>query len=117
MPHSNFLPTNPQQLTPCGFGEAVVSSTALSISHELFGFSAAELLAADRATISVQGTNAHIRWDGGDPSATAGFHLDTAGGAAHFVINGNANVNNIKVIRETGSDADISIQLEKIARR
>lgn len=75
-----------------------------------FGFSEAELLAADVAIISVITNNANVLWDGSTPTTTFGHPWQTSMlGAA---IDGNAKINLIQVVSQTGT-SNVTITLEQ----
>jgi hypothetical protein len=91
------------------FASAAVSSSALTLVT--FGFTQVEVDQADRARITVATQAIRYRYDGGDPTATVG-HL--AAVDSTFFIEGNQNIQNLRLIRATGSDGAASITLEKI---
>jgi hypothetical protein len=92
------------------FGSMTISTTVIPISHATLDFSAAELAAAERATLTVRTAGVMYRYDGGDPTATVG-HLLAQNGTA--TIEGNANVQALRFIREAAADAALSVTLEK----
>lgn len=79
-------------------GTATVSSTAKAISHADFGFNADNLAAADTAYIFAATNPLRMMTTGDDPTATVGIPVTTSGAV---VVSGNANINNIKLIRES----------------
>lgn len=115
MPHSSYgAPNNPAASpTVVAFGSATVSSSAKAITHDDFGFTAAQLAESKRAVISCHGDAMHYRYDGGNPTATVGHMSDDATMNAPQVIVGNTNINNLIFIREDTTDVVVSITLEK----
>jgi hypothetical protein len=91
------------------FDDATVSSTALSLVD--VGFTQAEVDQADRARITVATQAIRYRYDGGAPTASLG-HLAAAD--TSFVIEGNQNIQQLKLIRATGADGAVSVTLEKL---
>ena len=75
-----------------------------------FGFSAAQLAAADVAIISTFTNNCNVLWDGTDPTATFGHPLTA--GLTTIAFGGNAKINLVKVVSQTGT-ANVTITLEK----
>lgn len=110
MPHTG-ISSSPR---PVAFGSATVSNAAKAISHEDFGFSAAQLAEANRAVISAHAQPIHFRYDGGAPTATIGHHADDSTENAPRVVLGNANVQALQFIREGGTDSVVSVTLEKV---
>lgn len=100
------------------FVGATVSNTALTL--ETFGFTEEQVNAADRARITCATNGVRYRYDGphpeadppdtGAPTASVGHLLAAAG---EVIISGNTNLLNLQLIRATGSDAAVSITLEK----
>jgi len=86
-----------------------VSTTVLEMSD--FGFTSQFLYDARRAIVTAVTQNAMITWDGTDPTATLG-HPVVANGDWVIIENG-ANIQRIKLIRQGGSDANVTITLEK----
>lgn len=89
---------------------ATISSTAVAISAAGWSWTAGDLAAADRAVITAHGQPAVVTWDGTTPTATLG--MDLAAGAT-VVVSGNKNVQAVQLIRQGGSDATVSVTLEK----
>lgn len=87
-----------------------ISSTALAISHASWNWGASDLAEADKAIIACNTNGVVVTWNGTDPTASLGIPL-AAG--ANLVITGNANIQALKLIRSGGSDAAVSVQLEK----
>lgn len=87
-----------------------ISSTALAISHASWAWGATDLSTAVKAYVSCNTNGVVISWDGTNPTATLGLPL--AAGAS-IEIYGNANIQNLKFIRSGGSDAVVTVQLEK----
>jgi hypothetical protein len=77
-----------------------------------FGFTAAEVANATRAWISASDADVRVTWDGStDPSSTVGHLL--VKDAAPVELFGNANIANLRLIRAAGSDALVTITLER----
>ena len=89
---------------------ATVSSTAVPITAAGFGFTASELASATRAVVSAHSASAHMRWDGGAPTATVGHHIGE--GTRPQVIYGTATIGNLQFIREASQDVQVTITLE-----
>lgn len=87
-----------------------ISSSALAISHASWSWGANDLAQADKATIACNTNGVVVSWNGTDPTATLG--VPVAAGAKIEVL-GNKNVQALKLIRSGGSDAAVSVQLEK----
>lgn len=96
--------------TPSGyaFNGADVSSTALTLVT--FGFTEAQVNEADRVRLTCATNGVRYRYDGGVPTASAGHLLPAAG---EVIISGNTNISRLRLIRATGTDAAVSITLEK----
>lgn len=90
-------------------GSAAVT-TVLPITSGSFGFSAPQLAAADIVVISCFTNNCNVLWDGNTPTATFGHPL-TAGGTI-LSFEGNAKINNVKVVSQTGT-SNVTITLEQ----
>lgn len=89
---------------------ATISSTAVAISAAGWSWTAGDVEAADAAVITAHSQPVVVTWDGTTPTATVGQHVAAA---ATIRVEGNANVQNVKLIRQAGSDATVSITLEK----
>jgi len=87
---------------------ATVGGTAVAITA--FGFTAGELASATRAVLSAHSASAHMRWDGGVPTATVGHHIGEGGNPQ--VIYGTATIGNLQFIREEHQDVQVTITLE-----
>lgn len=107
MPHRYTPPNN--SIAIIAMKELTISTTVLAVADD-FGFSTAELEEANRAIICGHTQNTMYTWDGTDPTATLGSRL---GNGNQHQINGNVNLNNLKFIRQGGSDGDVTIVLEK----
>lgn len=88
-----------------------ISNSALAISHASWSWEENDLADAARATVACNSNGVVVSWGGTDPTTTLGIPL-AAG--AHIEVVGNRNVQNLKFIRSGGSDAAVSIQLEKL---
>ena len=84
---------------------AAVLLTALPVDP----FSAAQVLAAARAIITVRTEDINIRYDGTSPTVAIG-HLYTA--TATFEIVGNENIALLELIRNDAADSIVTITLE-----
>lgn len=87
-----------------------ISSTALAISAVGWSWTAGDVESADRAVITTHTQPIIVTWDGTTPTATLGQHV--AAGSS-LTISGNVNVQNVKMIRQGGSDATASVTLER----
>jgi hypothetical protein len=91
-------------------GSATVSNSAKAISHEDFGFTSAQLLEADHARITARSAGVMFTYDGAtNPTPTIG-HLLTQDETV--IITGMVNIGVLRFIRESGSDAVVTITLE-----
>ena len=84
---------------------AAVKLTALPVSP----FTAAQVLAAARAVITVRSSQINIRYDGTSPTVAIG-HLYLIGDV--FEVLGNNNIERLEFIRNGSTDADITVTLE-----
>jgi hypothetical protein len=87
-----------------------ISTSAVPISDAGWSWGANDLAEADLAIVSCNTNGVTLTYEGTDPTATLGIAL-AAGD--RITIKHNANVQNIKLIRSGGSDALVTIQLEK----
>lgn len=87
--------------------QGTVSSTALDL--DAFGFTAAEVAAADKAVISVINNPIMITWDGTTPTVTLG-RIVSANDTV--TVEGRVSVKRLKMVRQTGSDAEVTVHLE-----
>jgi hypothetical protein len=84
---------------------AAVLLTALPVDP----FTAAQVLQAARAVITVRTSAINIRWDGTSPTVAIG-HKFEAGDV--FQIQGNFNISQLELIRDGGTDSVVTITLE-----
>lgn len=89
---------------------ATISNSAVAISAAGWSWTAGNLAAADQAVITAWSQGISMTWDGTTPTATCGMAL--AAGASATVV-GNRNVQALQFIRSGGSDATVSVTLEK----
>ena len=89
---------------------ATISSAAVAISAAGWSWTAGDVAAADRAVITVHTQPVVMTWDGTTPTATLGMYLPAG---ATVVVSGNKNVQAVQLIRQGGSDATVSVTLEK----
>jgi hypothetical protein len=75
-----------------------------------FGFSAAQLAAADVVVVSTFTNNANVLWDGSTPTATFGHPLTA--GLTILSFSGNAKINLLQVVSQTGT-TNVTVTLEK----
>lgn len=87
-----------------------ISSSALPISDASWSWGSTDLAEADQAVVACNSNGVVITWDGTDPTTTLGVSLAAA---AQITIKGNANVQALKFIRSSGSDAAVTVILEK----
>ena len=87
-----------------------VSNTALAISNASWSWGSTDLSTAVKAVISANAKSIVATFDGTDPTTTLG--LPIAEGAS-LSIDGNLNIQNMKLIRATGDDATVTIILWK----
>lgn len=89
---------------------ATISTAAVAISAGGWSWTAGYLALADHAVITAHTNGVTLTWDGTTPTATLGRAL--AAGAT-ITVQGNANVQALQFIRSGGSDAVVSVTLEK----
>lgn len=89
-----------------------ISNSVVSISAAGWAWTAGNLALADAAVITAHTNPVCMTWDGTTPAATTGLYI--AAGATVTIL-GNTNVQAIKLIRQGGADATVSITLEKYA--
>ena len=89
---------------------ATISSIAVAISAAGWSWTAGDLAAADVAHVSAIAQGVSMTWDGTTPTATLGMPIPAGSTVA---VEGNANIQAIQVIRSGGSDATVSITLER----
>lgn len=89
---------------------STISNSAVAISAAGWSWTIGDLTSADYAVITAHTQPVIVTWDGTTPVATTGRHI-AAGGTV--TITGNANVQAVQLIRQSGSDATVSITLEK----
>jgi hypothetical protein len=90
--------------------QVTISSTAVLLTAlPVTPFTAAQVLAAARAVITVRTNQINIRYDGTSPTVAIG-HLFVSGDT--FEILGNSNIERLEIIRNGSSDADITVTLE-----
>lgn len=87
-----------------------ISTAAVAISAAGWSWGTTDLAGAEQAIVSCNTQGVTLTFDGTDPTATVGIVL-----AANdrIIVKGNQNIQNIKLIRSGGSDALVTIQLEK----
>lgn len=91
------------------YAKQTVSSTALPLAS-FTGFAAVAVTDASRLTLSVETNSVRYRYDGGAPTASEG-HLLAAGDT--LVMTGQHNIQQLQVIRATGSDGTVLVTLER----
>lgn len=90
--------------------QVTISNTAVLLTAlPVDPFTAAQVLAAARAVITVRTEDINIRYDGTSPTVAIG-HLYTA--TTTFEILGNANIERLELIRNDTNDAVVTITLE-----
>jgi hypothetical protein len=89
---------------------STVSSSVVGISDAGWSWTTGYVALAERAVITSRSAGVMVRWDGGDPTSTLG-HLIAQNGTLEVL--GMDNIANLKFIRESGSDAVVSVTLEK----
>lgn len=87
-----------------------VSSAAVAISAAGWSWSAGDLAQADRAYVTAHTNPLVLTWDGTTPTATTGMYV---GAGATVLVEGNANIQALQMIRQGGADAVASVTLEK----
>ncbi len=87
-----------------------ISTSAITISNASFGWSATDIADAEVAYVSAHTAGVIITWDGNDPTTTQGMPITQNSTVS---IQGTDNVGRLKFIRSGGSDATVSVTLEK----
>lgn len=89
-----------------------VSSTVITMTgtSNSMGFTAAEVAAAIRATISCKTNPCMVTWDGTDPTSTLGHTVPKDDHP--LVLTGRANIAALKFLRD-GGDSDVTVTLEQ----
>jgi hypothetical protein len=90
------------------YGAGTISTTASGVA----GFASltqAQVDQAARMRFTVNTNSANFRYDGGDPTTTAGHTIPTNG---TLVLEGNQAIQQFRFIRSGGSDAAVAITLE-----
>ena len=90
------------------FKNATISNTAKSLLD--LTFTQAEIDAADVAWVTVVTAPIRLRYDSGTPTASVGHYMDVNTGVPIW---GRNNLNNLKFIRASGVDGEVSVTLEK----
>ena len=89
---------------------ATVSNASKAISHADFAWAATDLALAQVAYVTVRTAGVMINWSGVDPTTSAGYFLAQN---SNLEVIGNANIQGLEFIREAGSDATVTVSLEK----
>jgi hypothetical protein len=89
---------------------ATITNAAKAIDHADFGFTDAELEAADYAVITAFAASVVVTTDATTPTATLGTFI---GVEDPVTVSGNQNINNLQFIRAGSTDATVSISLYK----
>lgn len=87
-----------------------VSNSAITMAAAGWSWTTGYVALADQAVVTAHTQPVCMTWDGTTPTATCGMYLATG---ATVTIKGAQNVGNIQLIRQGGSDATVSITLEK----
>jgi len=87
-----------------------ISTSVIAISAGSWSWGATDLAEADQALICCNTNGVVLTYDGTNPTASLGIAL-AAG--AQMTVKGNANILALKFIRSGGSDATLTVQLEK----
>lgn len=88
-----------------------ISTSALGIDDASWSWGSTDLAEADQAIVCCNTNGVVLTYDGTTVTASLGIVL-AAG--ERITVKGNANVQNIQLIRSGGSDAAVTIQLEKL---
>lgn len=91
------------------YGTGTVSNTVLDLT-DLTGLTAELVSQPDRLRLTVNANAIRYRYDGGDPAVDEGHYVPTNG---ELRLDHNTNIRNLRFIRDGGSDADVSVTLEK----
>jgi len=91
---------------------ATVGNAAVALSAAGWSWTAGDLAAADVAQVSAIGQGVSMTWDGTTPTSALGMPIAAGSTVA---VEGNANIQAIQLIRSGGSDATVSVTLEKFS--
>jgi len=101
------MPLNPTVAIACR--SATVSSTAKAVSSD-FSFTAAELAACGYAVVTPRGAGIMLTYGASAaPTSTLGVFV---GANTNLTIEGYNNIINLRMIRESSTDATVSVTLE-----
>src|SRR3954451_9546167 len=89
---------------------ATVSTAVKAITDASFSWGGTDLSKTERARITARSAGVMYTYDGTDPTATVGQVIAQNGVA---VIDGTANIKNLKFLREAGVDVVVTVTLEK----
>lgn len=89
---------------------STVTNAVLALSAAGWAWTAGNLALADAAVIVAHTNPVCVTWDGTAPTVTTGILIATG---TSVTIRGNANIQNVKMIRQGGADATVSVTLEK----
>ncbi len=92
------------------YSTGTVSTVVLAASGVGTGITAANLQDAQRMRVTCNTNSVNYTYDGTAPTTSAGHNIPTSG---NIEIIGQRNIANFKIIRSGGSDASVSITLEK----
>lgn len=87
-----------------------ISNTALAIDDASWSWGASDLAGADLAIVVCNTNGVVLTYDGTTVTASLGIVL-AAG--ERITVKGNANIQNLQLIRSGGSDAAVTVHLEK----
>ena len=93
------------------YGSATISTTALALAS-ITGIVQASVDIASRIRVTVNSNAVRYRYDGGTPTTSDGHFASTTVNN-NFVIEGNANIQDFRIIRDGALDATVSITVEQ----
>lgn len=88
----------------------VSTPTVITMASAGWSWTSGYVALADQAVITAHTNPVTITWDGTAPTATTGLYI---GAYSSVTVKGNANVQALQFIRAGGSDAVVSVTLEK----
>lgn len=86
-----------------------VSTTALALT-DFTGITQADVDMAARMRLTVNANSANFLYTGDDPAVDTGHNIPTSG---TLILDGNQNLQQFRIIRSGGSDADVTVTLER----
>lgn len=109
MPSSWFESTRVAPIKPSSATKGLSVSNAVKTFTD-FGYPESDLETITLAWIQARTAGVMITWDGTDPTTKLGKLIAKD---ASFMLEGDSNVRNLKLLREAGDDADVTLIVMK----